>query len=196
MKKIHRIVVALARLMAILGGIILAVLILITCVSILGRAANSTLHTFVSIGILPGIAQWLIDAGIGAIRGDFELVEAGMAFCIFAFIPYCHVTAGHASVDVFTDFLPDGAMRVLEMLIAVLFAIVLVIIAVQLEEGLARKMKSGQTSLLLQFPIWWAYMLCFSSAVVAALSGVYMALVRIYELMTSQTIVTRAGAEH
>lgn len=196
MANIHKYAVGFTRLMAIVGGAVLAVLILMICVSILGRALNSTLHSAISLGILPGVAQSLIDAGVGAIRGDFELVEAGMAFSIFAFIPYCHVTAGHASVDVFTDFLPKGAMRVLETLIAILFAIALVIIAMQLEEGLARKIRSGQTTLLLQFPEWWAYALCLVGAVIAAITGVYMALVRVYELLTGQNVVTRMGAEH
>jgi len=33
-----------------------------------------------------------------------------MAFCIFAFLPYCQLTAGHAAVDVFTDPLPARAI--------------------------------------------------------------------------------------
>ena len=138
-----------------------------------------------------------LGTGIGAIPGDFELVEAGMAFCIFAFLPFCTVTGGHASVDVFTNFLPRTANRVLEVLISILFAVVLVVIAVQLEQGMARKISSGQTTLLLQFPVWWAYAISLAGAVVTAVIGVYMAFVRIYELMTGRVIAPNAvGADH
>jgi TRAP-type C4-dicarboxylate transport system permease small subunit len=147
--------------------------------------------------LAPGLAQALIDAGIGAIRGDFELVEAGMAFCIFAFLPFCTVTGGHATVDVFTNFLPRRVNLVLDAAIAVLFAVVLVTIAVQLQAGMARKMGSGQTSFLLQFPVWWAYAASLFGAVISALAGVYMALVRLYELATgARVLVNAVGADH
>ncbi|CUH82060.1 TRAP transporter small permease [Tropicibacter naphthalenivorans] len=197
MQSVHRLVLGIARLMAMLGGAVLTLLILITCISILGRASNSVLHAMASAGILPGMAQGLIDAGVGAIRGDFEMVEAGMAFCIFAFLPFCTVTGGHASVDVFTNFLPRGVNRVLEVLIAALFAAVLVVIAMQLNEGFARKLNSGQTSLLLEFPIWWSYALSLFGAVMSAAVGVYVALVRLIELLTGRAIMPNAvGADH
>lgn len=197
MHKLHRVVLGIARIMALLGGAVLTFLIVITCISIIGREANSILHGMASAGILPGLSQGLIDAGLGALRGDYELVEAGMAFTIFAFLPLCTVTAGHASVDVFTNFLPRGVNRLLEVLIAVLFAVVLVVIAMQLYEGTLRKASSGQTSLLLEFPIWWAYVASLVGAVLAALAGVYMALLRFYELMTGRTIAPNAvGADH
>jgi TRAP-type C4-dicarboxylate transport system permease small subunit len=151
----------------------------------------------VELGILAGVAQGMIDAGIGAIPGDFELVEAGMAFCIFAFLPFCTVTGGHAAVDVFTNFLPRQANRILDVLIAVLFAVALVVIAVQLEEGMARKIQSGQTTLLLQFPVWWAYALSLVGAVATAVVGCWMVLVRAYEITTGRVIAANAvGADH
>lgn len=193
MTGLHRIVLGIARLMAVLGGAVLTALIVITCVSIIGRAANTALHSDLVMGVAPGLAQWLLDAGIGAIRGSFEMVEAGIAFCIFAFLPYCTVTMGHASVDLFTRALPGWVNRVLEALIATLFAVVLVTIAVQLQAGLARKMGSGETSLLLQYPIWWSYLASFAGAVVTAAVGVYMALLRIFELLSGRRVAIGAG---
>ncbi|MFW2541962.1 TRAP transporter small permease [Primorskyibacter sp. 2E107] len=197
MQRVHRTVLALAKLMAVLGGTVLTVLILIICISIVGRTANSLLHSDLVMGLAPGLAQGLLDFGVGAIRGDFELVEAGMAFCIFAFLPFCQVTSGHASVDIFTNFLPRPANRLLIFLAEALFAIALVVIAVQLEAGLARKMRSGETTLLLQFPVWWSYSASLVGAVAAAAGGVYMALVRGIELVTGRVIVANAvGADH
>jgi TRAP-type C4-dicarboxylate transport system permease small subunit len=104
---------------------------------------------------------------------------------------------GHASVDVFTNALPRGVNKLLETLIAILFAVVLVTIAVQLQAGLERKMGSGQTSLLLEFPIWWSYMASFVGAVATAIVSIYMALLRLIELLTGRTVLTSAlRAEH
>ena len=197
MHGLHRWVVGISRLMALLGGAILSLLIIITCLSILGRALNTALHSDLIMSIAPGVANGLIEAGVGAIPGSFELVEAGMAFCIFAFLPYCLITMGHASVDVFTNALPRRVNKLLETLIAILFAVVLVTIAVQLQAGLERKMGSGQTSLLLEFPIWWSYMASFVGAVATAIVSIYMALLRLIELLTGRTVLTSTlRAEH
>lgn len=182
-----------SKIMAILGGIVLTGLILITCLSIVGRAANTALH---SEWLAGPAAQWLLDAGVGAIRGDFELVEAGMAFCIFAFIPYTQITAGHATVDIFTSWMPTRVQKVLIMAAEVLFAIALVIIALQLKEGMDSKIRSGQTSLLLQFPVWWPYAASLVGAAMAAVVSVYVALVRVAEAATGKTLLHAMGAEH
>lgn len=184
----HHAAVALARGLAVLGGAVLSALILLTGLSILGRAANSALNAAIGAGLAPGLAQGLIDAGVGAIPGAFELVEAGMAFCIFAFLPYCQLTAGHAAVEVFTDPLPARAKRVLVLLIEAVFAAVLVLIAVQLSEALERALRSGQTSFILQFPLWWSYAASLAMAALAALAGVYMAVLRGYEAVTGRTL--------
>ena len=169
----------LSRAMAYLGGLMLAVLIVMTCVSILGRSMNGFLHADAVMSRAPALAQWLLDLGVGPVNGDFELVEAGVAFAIFAFLPLCQITGGHAAVDIFTARLTPRADRFLQMLIDVLFAFVLVLIAVQLFGGLASKLRSGQTSFLLEFPVWWGYALCMFGAVAAAVVSVFIAVMRI-----------------
>ena len=197
MRRVHLAVTRLAEVFAIVGGLLLTVLILITCISIIGRELNALLHEDFVMSVMPGFAQWLLDLGVGSIRGDFELVEAGMAFCIFAFLPLCQVTASHASVDIFFATLPTGVKRVLLAVVELLFAAALVIIALQLKEGMDRYVRSGQTSLLLQFPVWWAYALSLVGAAAAAVAGVYMAILRIYEWLSGDVIVgAGAGAEH
>ncbi len=197
MHRIHRSVVRLARIMAVIGGLVLTTLILITCISIVGRALNSGLHSDLVMAAAPGLAQFLLDAGIGAIRGDFELVEAGMAFCIFAFLPLCQVTAGHASVDILWGALPPVLQRLLTFTAEALFALALVVIAVQLDSGMERKIRSGQTTLLLQFPVWWSYAASLAGAVAAAAAAVYMACVRLLELVTGRLVLQNAlRAEH
>lgn len=187
----------LARLFAQLGGLVLLVLIIVTCLSIAGRSMNSVLHSDALQTTVPGIANWLLATGVGPINGDFELVEAGMAFAIFAFLPLCQLNGAHASVDIFTSSLPLRANRLLRTVIEVIFAAVLVLIAWQLFQGMESKRASGQTTLLLQFPVWWAYACSLTGAVVAALISVYVAALRVIEVATGQKVLPpELGADH
>lgn len=170
-----------ARFFALLGGTVLTVLIVLVCASILGRILNSILHSDLVQSALPGVAGALLATGIGPVNGDFEIVEAGMAFAIFAFLPLCHLRVGHASVDVFTNTLSDRVNRILRMVIDIAFAAVMVLIAVQLFAGMASKFRSGQTTLLLQFPVWWSYAACMAGAAAAAVIAIFIALVRVQE---------------
>jgi len=187
--KIKAMMMALSRFMAILGGIVLSFLIVLTCISIAGRILNGILHGSFMQGLAPGFADWMISIGVGPVNGDFELVESGVAFAIFAFLPLCQITSGHASVDVFTNMLPRGFNRFSRMVIEIVFAAVLILIAWRLYEGMMSKKGYGETTFLLQFPIWWAFAASFAGAVVAAIVGTYMALVRTFEFFTGRNII-------
>lgn len=187
----------LARLFAQLGGLVLVALIVLTCLSIAGRLLNGLLHSDWFEVIAPEISESLIAWGVGPINGDFELVEAGMAFAIFAFLPLCQLRGAHAAVDIFTSRLPQRIDRLLTALIDIVFAAVLVLIAWQLFEGTVSKQKTGQTTFLLEFPLWWAYALSLSAAVVAAIVSVFIALSRLVEISTGRTVLpVDLGAEH
>ena len=189
----HRIVSFVASAMAVLGGIILTALIALTCVSILGRLSNGMLHSAVDAGFLSGLAQGLLDLGIGPVLGAFELVEAGVAFAIFAFLPICQISSGHAAVDIFTSRLPHRVSRVLQIIIDIVFALVLALIAWRLFEGMQGKMRYNETTFMLQMPVWWSYMASFGAAVLAAVVGAYVALARIIETWTGKAILIRTG---
>lgn len=193
---IHRFMNGLARIMAVMGGLVLTALIVLICVSVLGRALNTLLHSDVIEALLGGFAQTLLDTGVGPILGDFELVEAGVAFAIFAFIPFCQITGGHATVDIFTAALSVKTNRLIQMVVDFLFAAVLILIAVQLYEGMLSKMQYRETTFLLQFPVWWSYAASLVAAVVSAMVGVYIAVVRMGEFFGNRTILSIGGAEH
>lgn len=193
----YRFMDRLARLFALLGGIVLSTLIVMTCLSIIGRSMNAMLHSDLLQGAVPGLASALLATGVGPINGDFELVEAGMAFTIFAFLPLCQLRGAHASVDIFTQMLPIGFNRILRALIEAIFAAVLVIIAWELSQGMLSKQRSGQTTFLLAFPLWWAYALSLTGAVVAAVVAVYLAALRIVEGVTGRNVLpSEMEAEH
>jgi|TARA_B110000902_G_scaffold181687_1_gene205798 TRAP-type C4-dicarboxylate transport system permease small subunit len=185
----HNLATRAARFMAICGGLVLALLILLICISVVGRSLNGVLHGWIGTAF-PAVSAWLLQAGVGPINGDFELVEAGVAFSIFSFLPLCQISGGHASVDIFTSKLPRGVNRGLQMVIDTVFALALIIMAYQLYKGMLSKLSYGDTTFLLQFPIWWAYAASLVGAVMAAVISVYVACVRVMELATGQDVIT------
>ena len=185
----HALMDRLARLFALAGGLVLCALVVLTCLSVLGRMLNSLLHGDAMQAAAPDLAAASSAAGVGPINGDFELVEAGMAFSIFAFLPLCQLSGAHASVDIFTDRLPPRAGRALRAAIEIVFAAVLVLIAWQLGEGMLSKLRSGQTTFLLEYPVWWAYAFSLAGAAAAALVAVYVAATRLAEALSGRDIL-------
>lgn len=182
----------LSRIMAYLGGVVLSVLIILICLSILGRELNGVLNW-----INTGWAHWLIDAGIGPIDGDFELVEAGMAFAIFSFLPLCQISGSHAAVDIFTSSMSRKTNRILRWVSELAFAAVMILISVQITLGMLSKMRTAQTTLLLEFPVWWGYAFSVFAAAIAALVAVYIAAARTAEIVSGRALVPAdEGAEH
>ncbi len=185
----HAVMDKLARFFAILGGVVLSILIVQTCLSILGRSINTIFLSDFMQASMPGVASALLSTGVGSINGAFELVEAGMAFVIFAFLPLCQLNGAHASVDIFTSKLPRGIKMGLRAVIEVLFAAVIVIIAWELFQGLLSKQRSGQVTFILQYPVWWSYALCLTGAVASAIIAVYVAAMRVLELSTGRSVL-------
>ncbi|SIS52872.1 Tripartite ATP-independent transporter, DctQ component [Roseivivax lentus] len=174
----------LARFMALIGGVVLVALVILTCASVLGRGLNTLGHSAFLTGLAPGLAEALIAAGVGPITGDFELVEAGVAFAIFAFLPVCQLYSAHATVDVFTQMMPGRANRVLRTFWEVVLTLTIFLVTWRLAQGMFDKMRYGETTFLLQFPIWWAYALSLAGAVVASIVAAYCAGARVAGLIT------------
>lgn len=143
----------LARYLALAGGIVLLVIVILTCVSIIGRA--------------------LFTAGIccGPIRGIYDYTEIGVGAAIFAFLPWCQFRTGHAAVDLFKSALPDIVNRVLNLIIDAGMLVFAALIAHRLWLGMLDKQRYGETTLIAQVPVWIGYAACF----VGALSFVVVA---------------------
>ncbi|WP_386679792.1 TRAP transporter small permease [Loktanella sp. R86503] len=193
----HSFFLTLSKLMAWLGGAMLTALILMVCLSVLGREVNGIAHTDWFVAVAPGLSRWLLDLGVGPVNGDFELVESGIAFSIFAFLPLCHLTGGHATVDVFTNYMSERVNKALRLVTDMTFAGVMVLIAWQLWLGMVSKRSSGQTTFLLEMPVWWAYALSMTGAVVSAVVACYIAAARLREATSGRVVLTSdLGADH
>ena len=142
----------LAKMLATAGGLILCATILMTCLSVALR-----------------------ELGVGPIPGDYELVQAGVGFAIFAFLPWCHITHGHASVDIFAQKLPAGFQHWFGVVVDCAFAAVIILITWRMGAGLVSKYGYGETTFILGYPIWWAYAGAMVGAVAASITAVYVA---------------------
>ncbi|MGB0748315.1 MAG: TRAP transporter small permease [Magnetospiraceae bacterium] len=174
----------LARYMALLGGIVLTLLIILTCVSVLGRGLNTFGHSDFLTSLSAAFADTLISSGVGPINGDFEIVEAGIAFAIFAFLPYTQLHGGHATVDIFTSMMPRVANNFVTAFWEVVLSAVILLITWRHGAGFIGKLDNGETTFLLEFPIWWAYGASLIAAIVASIVALYTAFTAIYGVVT------------
>ena len=161
----------LARLMAYLGAAVLILLTIATCLSIAGRA------------LVP------LDIGIGPIRGIYDFTEVGVAAAVFAFLPWCQFSRGHASVDLFTPFFPAVMNRVLDVLIDVGMLIMAITGAWRLYLGMLDKFSFGETTLIAQIPMGYAYLAGLAGAMAFALIAAFCV------LRSFRTLVTGSGHE-
>lgn len=157
----------LARALAILGGLVLIVITLLTVISITGRA--------------------FVKMGLGPIPGDFELVEAMTAFAVFAFLPWCQLRRAHATVDVFTRFLSDRVNRWIDVISELLMTLAIVLIAWRLWYGMMDKIRYNETTFILQFPVWWGFAAAMAAVAVAVIVSIYMLAIRVHEAVTGDT---------
>lgn len=193
----YRSLTTLSRWMAVTGGFVLIALIALVCLSVLGRGINTFLYGDMMQGSAKGLADALLATGVGPILGDFEVVEAGIAFAIFAFLPLCQITQSHATVDVFTAMMSERVNRMLALFSDMLFFGVLALIAWRLGDGMMSKFGNGETTFLIQFPVWWGYAACMVPAVLAVIVAGYMAVTRVREVATGTPILPlAAGADH
>ena len=152
-----------ARYLAYAGGVILALVSLITVASIIGRALLS------------------INSWFGPIKGDFEIVEMGVAIAIFAFMPLAQIRRGHVTVDVFISRLSSRAQAFLGLIGDSLIALASGVILWRFWIGFGEKFPYGsdqlraafgmgskpffpETTYELEVPVWIPYSLALVGA--------------------------------
>ncbi|WP_196259297.1 TRAP transporter small permease [Pelagibacterium limicola] len=149
-----RAIYGLAKATALAGGIALLGLVVLVVVSVFGRA--------------------FIWAGLRPVYGDYELVEKGVGFAIFAFLPWAHLTRSHALVTLITDRFGDAVNRVILVITDVMMLAASSFIAWRLYYGMLDKFAYGETTLMLRIPLGWGYMAGFAGALVFAIVSVYV----------------------
>jgi TRAP-type mannitol/chloroaromatic compound transport system permease small subunit len=135
-----------ARAAAVFGGLVLTFAMLVTVVSIIGRA-------LLQVGnFVPGLG-WL-----GPVPGDYEIVEMGAAVAVAAFLPICQLRGGHVIVDLLFSDADPRALASFALLGNLLFAIVGAVIAWRLYLGAMSKFQYNESSMILGIGIGWGYL--------------------------------------
>jgi TRAP-type C4-dicarboxylate transport system permease small subunit len=171
----NKLIYGLSRLMAWFGGTVLTLIALMSVASIAGRALST--------------------AGLGPVPGDFELVEAGTALAVFCFLPWAHLRRGHAVVDLFWNAYPPAMQTLLTLLSDLLMLVVWVLLVWRMGIALEDYRGNGETTFILQFPVWWGY----AASIVPAVFGCIVYAWRVLEdlgLATPGDDLGPAGGTH
>ena len=124
----------LARVCAFLAGALIALMVVITCGSIIGRETVGR-----------------------TVTGDFELVALATGAAVGLFMPLCQLHRGNIVVDFFTARAPKAMNRALDRFGALLLALCCALLAWRAGLGGLSSFRSGSTTMLLGVPEWWAY---------------------------------------
>ena len=123
-----------AKLCAVLAGVLLTVITLMTCVSLIGR--NTTGWTIV---------------------GDFELSGSAAGAAIALFMPWCQLKRGNIMVDFFTAKASEATQEKLDRFGALLLALAMGLMTWRTGVGGLSAWKNQAGSMMLGFPEWVVY---------------------------------------
>ena len=139
-----------ALFFAMLGGVLLMLIALMTVGSVIGRA------------------------GFGKpVPGDIEITQYAIAVAISAFLPYCLFSGGNLIVDFFTAKAKQRTRRMLDAIGALTLAFAMGLFAWRTTVGMFSVKDAGETSMVISVPLWWTYAgmaPCFALATLAALA--------------------------
>ncbi|MFN3259045.1 MAG: TRAP transporter small permease [Pikeienuella sp.] len=127
----------IAQALALLGGVTLAAVALMSVGSIGGRALSGF--------------------GLGPILGDFELVQVGCAVAVFSFLPLCVMRRGNVTVDIVVDLFPNRLRAFFSLVGDAAIVAAAWLIASRLWLGMLDKRSYGEETFILGMPVWWGY---------------------------------------
>ena len=102
-------------------------------------------------------------------------------------------TVSSASLAVKCSPLGPSANRGLALFWELVFAAALALITWRLIVGMGDKMRYGETTFLLQMPVWWAFAACSIAAVLASIVAVYCVYLRGRESFANQQMASDPG---
>jgi TRAP-type C4-dicarboxylate transport system permease small subunit len=150
----------LAKLCAVLAGLLLTVITLITCYNLITR-------------------NFFGESMVGA----FELTAVSTGAAIALFMPLAQARQGHIIVDFFTTGLSDAANGVLDRIGALVLALVFVFLAWRVSVGGINAYDAGSQTMLMGFPEWIVYAAMVPPFIVTALIALSQAAVGFESLL-------------
>jgi TRAP-type C4-dicarboxylate transport system permease small subunit len=155
---VYKLLGKLAGFCAILAGLLLTVITLMTCVSVIGR--NTTGDTLV---------------------GDFELTGVAAGAAIALFLPWCQFRRGNIIVDFFTARASERTNAVLDRLGSVVLGLCLALLAWRTLQGGLSAWSTQSATMMLGFPEWIAYAFMVPPIALTALIGLWQGLLGLGE---------------
>jgi TRAP-type C4-dicarboxylate transport system permease small subunit len=148
-----KILANLAKFCAILAGLLLTVITLMTCASLIGRN---------TLGI--------------TITGDFELTGVAAGAAIALFMPFCQIQRGNIIVDFFSAKFSDSTNAGLDRFGALLLALVFALLAWRTALGGLNSWRTNSETQIIGFPEWVAYASMVPPFVLVMVIGLHQAL--------------------
>ncbi len=148
-----QILALLAKICAILAGLLLTLITLMTCASLIGRN---------TMGI--------------TITGDFELTGVAAGAAIALFMPFCQVQRGNIIVDFFSAKFSDKTNVGLDRFGALLLALVFALLAWRTTLGGLNSWRTHSETQIIGFPEWVAYASMVPPFVLSMVIGLHQAL--------------------
>jgi len=95
--------------------------------------------------------------------GDFEMVEVMVAIAAFAFLPYCQLTDANVTADIFTARASRRTVAIFGLLAGIVALAIAVLLLWRMSAGLQDYRQYVETTAILKFPIWVAYIPALAS---------------------------------
>ncbi len=146
-----RLLLALARQMAIVGGLIFVGLVLMSVVSIVGRK---------TVGFV--------------VPGDVEVLQMLAACASASFFPYCHLLHGDIKVDFFTQKMKQKTLWIIDAFGSLLVGLFGALVAWRAWAGAMTVKEAGETSMILVWPVWIPQALMVPGFALLAVAGGYL----------------------
>lgn len=138
---------AISRLLAIFGGVVLCAMAVLTTISVTGRSLSSVSTTF------------------GPIMGDFELIGIGTGVAVFAFLPYCQIKRANVLVDFFLVSAPARVKASFDVAGCLIYGVIMVLFSWRTTVGGIGLYEAAETTYMLGIPRWWTFPLAIACLV-------------------------------
>ncbi len=191
----ERWVTRLAWIVAIAGGGVLTALTVTTVVAILGRFVATLPPTPEFLSALDFVRRAIVAIAAWFVRGNYEFVEVGVGFAVFAFMPWCQLNRGHASVEILTNLFPDAVNAAIDLIAYLLLAAMAVYVTWRMWLGMFDKLGYHETTFILQFPVWWGYAAAMTGAVAWVIVALFCVWRSVRE-MRAGVVVQPSGGVH
>lgn len=131
---VGRVLYAISRVLAVIGGVLLCAMALLTTISVTGR----------SVFLAP-------------IPGDFELVAIGTGLAVFAFLPWCQMTRGNVLVDFFMMRAPVRAKTTCDVIGGIFYLLIAILLTWRMIFGGLDMYNYAEKSMTINFPRWTTF---------------------------------------